>query len=155
MRRFTRAKWIALGVVVLVAAVLGANVMMARGSVAGLKVGPQRCSGDILGLESGKAEECRRLATFAQELLDQASHAPVASVSVYNPPPTDPNILNTYGGYADFAIVSFKLSNDTEQAFYVRCGVGIAKNLCFDLRPLLPGETADQEASHPNPVVVP
>jgi hypothetical protein len=64
-------------------------------------------------------------------------------------------VLNIYGGYADFAIVSFKLSDETNQAFYVRCGVGIAKELCFDLRPLEPGDTTGQEVFEPDPVAVP
>ena len=55
----------------------------------------------------------------------------------------------------DFAIVSFRLSDDTDRAFYVRCGVGIAKELCFDLRPFKPGGTMDQQLSYPNPVAVP
>jgi hypothetical protein len=129
-----------------------ANVAMTTSTVAGLEVGSQRCTGSDNG-DPDAREECARLATFARQLLDQESHAPVASVTLYRERPS--NILNTYGGYADFAIVSFKLSDQTTQAFYVRCGVGIAKELCFDLRPIKPGETMDQQMSYPNPVAVP
>jgi hypothetical protein len=140
-------------------AVILPQLVNATHTVGGMKVGQQRCT-DTIFSGADTTEECGRLASFANQLLDQTPHAPVASVAVYREPPSgNSHILNLgdqmYGGYHDFAIVSFKLSDDTEQAFYVRCGVGIAKELCFDLRPVKPGETIDQQLSYPNPVAVP
>jgi hypothetical protein len=148
---------LALAVLVLAAvvfAVIVPQLVNATHTVGGMKVGQQRCS-DTIFSDADTTEECGRLTSFANQLLDQTPHAPVASVAVYREPPPTSRTLNTYGGYADFAIVSFKLSDDTEQPFYVRCGIGIAKELCFDLRPVKPGETMDQQVSYPNPVAVP
>lgn len=149
-----RWTWIGIGVVAIATVIVAGIVLGQIGApktVAGaMKVGPQRCTDS----DPSEKEECARLTTFARQLLDQAPHAPVASVEVYEEPPS--NVLHTVSGYADFAIVSFKLSDEPNQAFYVRCGVGIAKNLCFDLRPLKPGEwTVDDAMTNPNPVVVP
>jgi hypothetical protein len=145
-----------LAVVMLIVVLAQVN---ARHTVGGLKVGQGRCIDTIVS-DPDTTDECGRLTSFATQLLDQAPHAPIASVALYREPPSgDTNTLNLgdqmYGGYHDFAIVSFKLSDDTEQAFYVRCGIGIAKELCFDLRPSKPGEAMDQQVTYPNPVAVP
>jgi len=96
-------------------------------------------------------EDCERLKTFANQLLDQRLHAPVVSVAVYEePPPLKPS--NSDGPPA---IVAFTLLDADVRSFYVSCGAGPAKSLCFDMRPLEPGEWTEWKLSHPNPVNVP
>ena len=119
-------------------------------TVGGMAVGPHRCTGT--DSDPDALEECDRLTTFARQLLDQTPHGPVTSVAVYQEPPS--NIIQTYGGYHDAAIVSFNIGGD-ENAFYVNCGAGISKTLCFDPRPLKPGDTTYVPASHPEPYEVP
>lgn len=119
-------------------------------TVGGMAVGPQRCTGT--DSDPDALEECARLTTFARQLLDQTAHGPVTSVAVYQEPPS--NIVQTYGGNHDAAIVSFKIAGN-ENAFYVNCGAGISKTLCFDPRPLKPGDTTYVPASHPEPYEVP
>jgi hypothetical protein len=99
------------------------------------------------------SDECRRLTTFAQQLLDQSAHAPIDSVAVYREPET--RVLKTYSGYHDFAIVAFRLTDGAEKAFYIRCGAGIDASICFDLRPLKPGFGMDERASDGRAVDVP
>lgn len=123
-------------------------------SVGGIPVGPQRCTASGEAMYNDPVR-CRRLTTFARQLLDESAHAPIDSVAVYREPEMDPNVLKTYSGYHDFAIVAFRLTVGAETAFYVRCGVGISETLCFDLRPLKPGFGMDERASNGNPVAVP
>jgi hypothetical protein len=145
-------RWIAISVLV-TGLVVAAIILLATGNglVGGMKAGPQRCAETVA--DPAAREECGRLLTFANRLLDQQPHAPFTSTALFEAAP--PGGLAAYSGYHDFAIVAFKLSDDTKQAFYVRCGAGLARNLCFDLRPIKPGEgTPDTKASHPDPVPV-
>jgi hypothetical protein len=121
-------------------------------TVGAYDVGPPRCT-DPGSVGTSDREECRRLTTYAQHLLDQASHAPVDSVAIYAEPPNA--LVETFSGFHDFAIVAFKLADGAVQAFYIRCGVGTDETLCMDLRPLKPGFGLDEHASNPNPVSVP
>jgi hypothetical protein len=123
--------------------------------VGGYHVGPLRCT----DASAPHADDCRRLVAYGQRLLDQASHAPVASVAVYEEPPT--GYLRMISGAGDFAIVAFILTDGTVPAFYIRCGAGFDETLCMDLRPLKPGfrpSDVGHDApmpSNPNPVPVP
>ncbi len=160
--RASALMWIGLAVLIVVVFGLNAPGVISRSinsavnpTFAGLKVGPLRCTEiQTTDQDPSVKEECGRLTTYASQLLDQEPHAPVALVEVYQEPHFDPYI-NTYGGLHDSAIVTFRLSDGQKRAFFINCGAGATKTLCWDLRPRQPGDTKNKKLSRPNPVTVP
>ena len=80
----------------------------------GLAVGPVRCTGYDNDNYKNSPEECGRLTTMGRQLLDKASHAPVASVAIYKRP-SEMGTLNIAAGMADFASLWSDSSEDTDR----------------------------------------